>query len=234
MKTLISWILCFSKSIGSFITNYQIKRNLILILFFEFFAFSYLSATIIVPISEVDSVFNVVDKQPVFKGKPSDVDKFIKNNLKYPEESWLKGIEGIVGVSFIITSEGKLINSKIEKSVNAELDIEALRLIDMMDNWKPGLIDKIPVNTYILTSVEFKLTSEERDFINVVQKYGLDKNPPLYVIDDKIVNTLIQLPSYNLESVRVIKGEKAVKLYGERAKNGVVVITTKRGTPPVR
>jgi len=41
------------------------------------------------------------------------------------------------------------------------------------------------------------------------------------------------LPDYNLKSLKVLKGEKAYEKYGERAKNGVIEITTKRGTPPI-
>ena len=181
-----------------------------------------------------DSVYHVVDKQPAFKGKPSDVQKFIKTHLVYPEEAWLQGVEGVVKVSFVVTRDGQVLNSKIEESMGAELDMEALRVIDLMQNWKPGMIKGQPVNTLVSIPVLFKLQTEERDLVNTLKKYGLSENPPMYVIDDKIVNTRIHLPSYNLKSIRVLKGDQAVAKYGENARNGVVIITTKRGTPPVR
>ncbi len=213
----------------------QVNKNLLFLLFiFVFGSFGALSAASYNSGFESDSVFQVVDKPPVFKGKPSDIQKFIKKHLVYPQDAWLKGLEGVVQVSFVITRDGKVLNSKVEKSVSAELDMEALRLVDLLESWKPGLKSGEAVHSSVSVFVEFKLTTEDREFITILEKYGLNERPPLYVIDDKIVNARIDLPSYNLKSVRVLKGEKAIERYGERAKNGVVIITTKRGTSPVR
>lgn len=184
--------------------------------------------------NQADSIYHVVDRQPVFKGKPGDMQKFIKAQMVYPEEAWLQGVEGVVQVSFIVTRDGQVMNSKIEKSQGAELDMEALRLVDLMQQWKPGMVKGEPVNTYVSIPVIFELQPDERALVNTLQKHGLSENPPMYVIDDKIANTRIHLPSYNLKSIRVLKGDQAVAKYGEKARKGVVVITTKRGTPPVR
>jgi len=52
---------------------------------------------------------------------------------------------------------------------------------------------------------------------------------PLYIVDGKEVakKDLVVDPN-NIESVNVIKGEAAKKLYGKKSKNGVIVITTKK------
>lgn len=213
---------------------HQLSLNLTIgMLFFGFFLLNPAYASNLINQVAPDSVFQVVDKQPAFKGKPSDVQKFIKSNLVYPEDAWINGTEGVVQISFVVTSDGKVLNSKIEKSVCPELDMEALRLVDLMNLWRPGMKNGVAVHTLISIPVVFSLTPEDREFIGTLQKFGLNENPPLYVIDDKIVNTRIHLPSYNLESIRVLKGDKAIERYGERAKNGVVIITTKRGTHPV-
>ena len=180
-----------------------------------------------------DSVFQVVDKRPIFKGKPSDIHKFIKSNLVYPDAAWMNGVEGVVQVSFVVTKEGSVINAKIEKSASAELNIEALRLVDLLENWKPAMKNGVAVHAYVSMPIEFTLKPNEKEFVGMLKKYGLNENPPLYIIDGKIVNSRIHLPSYNLESLKVLKGEKAIDNYGVSAKNGVVIITTKRGTPPV-
>ncbi len=181
-----------------------------------------------------DSVYNKVDKSPVFKGSPSNIQKFVKNNLIYPEDAWMKGIEGVVQVSFVITDEGKLMNVKIEKSINPELDIEAIRVVEMLDKWKPGVKNGKAVHSYLSIPVEFILSPDEREFIATLKKYGISENPPLYIIDDKIVNSMVIVPSYNVKSIRVLKGDAAINRFGEKGVNGVVIITTKRGTPPVR
>jgi hypothetical protein len=70
--------------------------------------------------------------------------------------------------------------------------------------------------------------------MNTLKEAGLTENMPLFVIDDKKVKEYIEVPHYNVKSVRVMKGEKAIERFGEDAQNGVVIINTKRGTPPVK
>ncbi|SDH58633.1 TonB-linked outer membrane protein, SusC/RagA family [Chryseobacterium taeanense] len=57
-------------------------------------------------------------------------------------------------------------------------------------------------------------------------------NQALVVIDGAISTLSIfqQLPPEAVESVNVIKGQQGSALYGERGSNGVIVVTTKRGT----
>ncbi|OPC06892.1 hypothetical protein BAS09_17780 [Elizabethkingia ursingii] len=54
-------------------------------------------------------------------------------------------------------------------------------------------------------------------------------NEPLYVMNGEVVNNnyLKVLSPNNIESINVLKGEKATALYGTKAANGVIVITTK-------
>ncbi|KUY15848.1 hypothetical protein BAZ12_07815 [Elizabethkingia miricola] len=54
-------------------------------------------------------------------------------------------------------------------------------------------------------------------------------NEPLYVMNGEVVNNnyLKVLSPNNIESINVLKGEKATALYGTKATNGVIVITTK-------
>lgn len=62
--------------------------------------------------------------------------------------------------------------------------------------------------------------------------YG--SNGPLYVVDGVILSTAfdrttVDIESLDIESIEVIKGAAAASLYGSRANNGVISITTKRG-----
>ncbi len=52
---------------------------------------------------------------------------------------------------------------------------------------------------------------------------------PLYMLDGKPVESISSLNSNDIISVDVLKDEKAFALYGEKGKNGVVLITTKSG-----
>ena len=59
----------------------------------------------------------------------------------------------------------------------------------------------------------------------------LTDNSPLYIVDNvPIVNGYININPNDIATVTVMKDAWAVALYGDRAANGAIVITTKRGT----
>lgn len=53
-------------------------------------------------------------------------------------------------------------------------------------------------------------------------------NAPLYVVDGFIVSSIRDIPPTDVESINVLKDAAATAIYGARAANGVVVITTKK------
>jgi len=59
---------------------------------------------------------------------------------------------------------------------------------------------------------------------------GLNTNP-LFVVDGVILGAgTIDIESMDIESIEIVKGAAAASLYGSRAANGVIAITTNRGT----
>ncbi|HLF46134.1 MAG TPA: SusC/RagA family TonB-linked outer membrane protein [Chitinophagaceae bacterium] len=58
---------------------------------------------------------------------------------------------------------------------------------------------------------------------------GLGPQSPIFVVDGTITNQSAVLMD-NVENVSVLKGPAATALYGQRAANGAVVVTTKKGT----
>ncbi|WP_276502927.1 SusC/RagA family TonB-linked outer membrane protein [Terrimonas pollutisoli] len=58
---------------------------------------------------------------------------------------------------------------------------------------------------------------------------GLGLNPPIFVVDGTVTDQSAVIMD-NVESLSVLKGPAATALYGQRAANGVVVITTKKGS----
>jgi TonB-linked SusC/RagA family outer membrane protein len=53
---------------------------------------------------------------------------------------------------------------------------------------------------------------------------------PLYVVDGMPVNDISYLNSFDIESVEVLKDASATAIYGSRGANGVIMITTKKGS----
>lgn len=58
--------------------------------------------------------------------------------------------------------------------------------------------------------------------------YG-EGNGPLYVVDGVIVNNINFLSNNDIESMTILKDASASAIYGVRAANGVILVTTKKG-----
>lgn len=57
---------------------------------------------------------------------------------------------------------------------------------------------------------------------------------PLYILDGKMIEDMDfqNINPQNIESIEILKDENATKIYGEKAKNGVIVIKTKKILKP--
>lgn len=65
--------------------------------------------------------------------------------------------------------------------------------------------------------------------IRGVNTFG--NNTPLYVIDGVPTQNIVDLNPYDVSSMQVLKDAGAASIYGARAANGVIIVTTKRGKP---
>jgi TonB family protein len=83
--------------------------------------------------------------------------KFVAKNARYPKEAKDSGIEGIVYVRIVISKEGKVIEPKVLRSLHPLLDNEALRVVQLLPDWKPGTNDGKPVNVWFIIPIKFKL-----------------------------------------------------------------------------
>lgn len=90
-------------------------------------------------------------------GGVTELYKFIGQTLVYPKDAMRDEIQGVVYVSFIIDTDGSVINPKIIKSVEKKLDDEALRIVNQMPKWKPGKFEGELVKTEFALPVNFKL-----------------------------------------------------------------------------
>ncbi|MDP4221766.1 MAG: M56 family metallopeptidase [Bacteroidota bacterium] len=105
-----------------------------------------------------DSVFTVVDVLPVFPGGDAGILKYIKENVKYPENAKTKGIQGKVTVRFAVETDGSVDNVSILKGVDPELDMEAFRVVQTMPAFeKPGIKDGKAVPVWFMIPINFAL-----------------------------------------------------------------------------
>ena len=107
--------------------------------------------------SEQPLNFRIVQQMPEFPGGGSAFIQWLTRQLRYPPLAQSQRIQGRVVVSFIVNKDGSIADVKLEKSVNALLDREALRVIRMMPRWKPGVHNNQPCRTMVAVPVIFKI-----------------------------------------------------------------------------
>ena len=75
-----------------------------------------------------------------------------------------------------------------------------------------------------------KLGAGDQDFLRIRGGLSLGDVGPIFIVDGTIVNAFEINPD-DVEDVSVLKGANATALFGERAKGGAIVITTKKRGP---
>ncbi len=80
----------------------------------------------------------------------------MSNEITYPEQAKIDGIEGKIFIKSTIPKTGEAIDANVAKSVNGLLNAEALRVITEMPNWKPGMVDDKAVNVEFVIPINFK------------------------------------------------------------------------------
>src|SRR5690554_2918904 len=114
-----------------------------------------------------DEVFVVVEDQPQFPGGNVAMMKFISDNIVYPKEAHANGIQGRVISSFVVMKDGSISDLQVVRGVDPLLDAEALRVLGLMPQWKPGKQRGQNVNVRYTLPIVFNLnntppTEEER------------------------------------------------------------------------
>lgn len=70
--------------------------------------------------------------KPVYEGGEKELRAFISKNLKYPKAYIKEQISGTVEINIDINSKGKIIGSKILKSLGKAFDKEAVRVCKLL------------------------------------------------------------------------------------------------------
>lgn len=98
-----------------------------------------------------------VSQKPEFKDGQMGLMVFLSKNIKYPENAAKKGISGKVLVRLVVSADGKVSNPTIEKSVDPDIDNEALRVAALMPPFTPAVKDGKKVACYYLFPITFSL-----------------------------------------------------------------------------
>jgi len=110
------------------------------------------------PIVEDNTVpFDFAQVMPEFVGGETALIRFINSNIDYPQLAIENDVQGKVYVKFVVNTKGEIENAEVVRSVDDILDKEALRIINSMPNWNPGMNGNIAVKVNMIIPINFKL-----------------------------------------------------------------------------
>jgi protein TonB len=106
---------------------------------------------------EEEEIFVVVENQPEFPGGQAAMMKFLSENIRYPVIAQENGIQGRVICTFVVERDGSITDVQVVRGVDPSLDKEAVRVIQSMPKWKPGMQRGKPVRVRFTLPVVFRL-----------------------------------------------------------------------------
>lgn len=107
--------------------------------------------------ADTSQVFLLVEENPEFPGGTEALLEYLRSNLQYPERCKENKIQGRVLLTFVVNKDGRIVEPKVVKSVDPELDAEALRVINGMPAWTPGKQKGETVRVQYTVPITFKL-----------------------------------------------------------------------------
>ncbi len=106
-----------------------------------------------------NTVYNFVSLQnpPTYPGGMASFYSFLGANIKYPTAAVKDKVEGKVYVSFTVEKDGSLTDLKVDRSLGAGTDEEAIRVLKMSKRWNPGMIEGKAVRVKYNIPIRFAL-----------------------------------------------------------------------------
>ena len=111
-------------------------------------------------VEEEEIPFILVQQKPSFEGgDASAFTKWVNSQIVYPQAAQAAGTEGRVVLKFKVGKDGTVQNVKVIKSVDPELDAEAVRVVSSSPAWTPGQQNGEPVAVSYTFPVIYKLAN---------------------------------------------------------------------------
>ncbi|MBR5081786.1 MAG: energy transducer TonB [Bacteroidales bacterium] len=106
-------------------------------------------------------VYQIVEQMPEFPGGEVELFHYISKNIHHPQEAKEKGVQGRVFIGFVIEKDGSISNVRNLRGVDSELDAEAMRIVESMPKWKPGMHNGEFVRVSYQIPIHFKLEDKQ-------------------------------------------------------------------------
>ena len=104
-----------------------------------------------------EEVFKAVEQMPTFPGGEAALMKWLQSHINYPTVAMENNVQGKVIVQFVVTKTGKVGEVKVVRSVDRDLDKEAVRVCKSLPDFVPGRMNGQAVNVWYTLPVTFKL-----------------------------------------------------------------------------
>jgi TonB family protein len=102
-------------------------------------------------------IYQVIEVMPEFPGGENKLMSFIAGNLRYPERSQRNNVQGKVIVRFVVNSTGKVEKAEVVRSLDPDLDKEAIRIVNLLPIWEPGRQNGVNVSVWYTLPISFRL-----------------------------------------------------------------------------
>lgn len=108
-----------------------------------------------------DKIYDFPDKESVFIGGAGALQKYISENVEYPEKAIENNVEGKVFVAFVVEKDGTVTTINIERGVDELLNFEARRLVQNSSKmWVPGEMKGEVVRTRVRLPINFTIHAD--------------------------------------------------------------------------
>ena len=107
--------------------------------------------------AEPEKVFQSVEQMPQFPGGDAALMKFLSSHINYPPMAAENNVQGKVILQFVVEKDGKVGEVKLARSVDKDLDKEAIRVVKLLPKFTPGRQNGQPVRVWYTLPVQFKL-----------------------------------------------------------------------------
>lgn len=189
--------------------------------------------------SKEGTIFTKAEQNPEFPGGVRGLGDFLSTNLKYPAAARRAHVEGKVFIEFTIDENGVVKDPHVVKGIGFGCDEEAMRIMGIMPNWTPAKQNGKPVaiSYQLPIGFEFGKVAANSTLTDGPVKIIFNgkgspfKEQPLYILDGKEINyeeLEKKLNPSEIDNISVLKNESATTTYGDKGKNGVIIITTKK------
>ena len=183
---------------------------------------------------------------PQFPGGHVALFEYLSKNIKFPKSKENEDVKVRVVTTFTVEKDGCITDAKIVKSQGEAFDNEALRVINGMPKWIPGMQNGKAVSVKYTLPITFSTTDSDKK-IKSVRTIDMNDNGGkqpegkvvsrkvemfssedfVLVVNGKVVEALNGIKPSDIEKVDVKKDAETMKKYNAEGKQGVMLISTK-------